>query len=290
MGEQPVSSEQIFNRVYKGQTKTGDNVDGLVTLGYTWNGTAWERQASGGAGGAITNDGTFAKETGGNLATIAAKDFATQTTLALIKAKTDNIDVALSTRTKPADTQTISGTVTVSNPTANPETGLAKQATQTDGTQKTQVTNFPATQPVSLATAPTTPVTGTFWQTTQPVSAVTLPLPSGAATDATLTNGSQIVGIDNTKSVKYYAQVLTASTTLTPTAGKAIKLVKMQVLQNPDNSSANQVTLGFVSTGNFFTGWVGSDSSEVIGATNEVLSITLANSQAVSVLLRFKEL
>src|ERR1044071_2285093 len=33
----------------------------------------------------------------GNLATIAAKDFATQTTLALIKAKTDNLDVLLST-------------------------------------------------------------------------------------------------------------------------------------------------------------------------------------------------
>lgn len=32
----------------------------------------------------ITNDGTFAKETGGNLATIAGKDFATQTTLATL--------------------------------------------------------------------------------------------------------------------------------------------------------------------------------------------------------------
>lgn len=40
-----------------------------------------------------------------DLDAIAAKDFATQTTLALIKAKTDNIDVALSTRTKPADQQ-----------------------------------------------------------------------------------------------------------------------------------------------------------------------------------------
>jgi len=37
-----------------------------------------------------------AKETGGNLATIAWKDFATQTTLAAIKAKTDNLDTALS--------------------------------------------------------------------------------------------------------------------------------------------------------------------------------------------------
>lgn len=39
------------------------------------------------------------------LTSIDGKDFATQTTLALIKAKTDNIDVALSTRTKPADQQ-----------------------------------------------------------------------------------------------------------------------------------------------------------------------------------------
>mgnify|MGYP001584261292 CR=1 FL=1 len=38
-----------------------------------------------------------ALEAGGNLATIAAKDFATQATLALIKAKTDNLDAALST-------------------------------------------------------------------------------------------------------------------------------------------------------------------------------------------------
>ena len=36
-------------------------------------------------------------------------DAATQTTLALIKAKTDNLDVLLSTRTKPADTQPVSG-------------------------------------------------------------------------------------------------------------------------------------------------------------------------------------
>jgi hypothetical protein len=33
---------------------------------------------------------------------------------------------------------------------------------------------------------PSTPVTGTFWQATQPVSAASLPLPSGAATETTL--------------------------------------------------------------------------------------------------------
>ena len=40
---------------------------------------------------------TLAKESGGNLGTLTAKDFATQATLALIKAKTDNLDVLLST-------------------------------------------------------------------------------------------------------------------------------------------------------------------------------------------------
>jgi hypothetical protein len=36
-------------------------------------------------------------------------------------------------------------------------------------------TFWQTTQPVSLATAPSTPVTGTFWQTTQPVSLATAP-------------------------------------------------------------------------------------------------------------------
>lgn len=40
---------------------------------------------------------TLAKESGGNLATLTAKDFATQATLALIKTKTDNLDILLST-------------------------------------------------------------------------------------------------------------------------------------------------------------------------------------------------
>lgn len=43
-------------------------------------------------------------------------------------------------------------------------------------------TFFQATQPVSIASA--VPVTGTFWQATQPVSAASLPLPSGASTSA----------------------------------------------------------------------------------------------------------
>lgn len=107
---------------------------------------------------AITN---YANETGGNLATIAAKDFATQTTLALIKAKTDNVDVALSTRLKPADTLTKVTTVdTITNPVA---------------------------------------VTGTFFQVTQPVSAAALPLPSGASTAGNQTTGNASLASIDTK-------------------------------------------------------------------------------------------
>lgn len=58
-------------------------------------------------------------------------------------------------------------------------------------------TFWQATQPVSIASMPSTPVTGTFWQATQPVSgtffqatqpisAAALPLPTGASTEATL--------------------------------------------------------------------------------------------------------
>ena len=69
--------------------------------------------------------------------------------------------------------QPVSGTLAVSNfPATQPVSGTVG------------VNNFPATQPVSLAVAPTTPVTGTFFQATQPVSAASLPLPTGAATSA----------------------------------------------------------------------------------------------------------
>ncbi len=148
---------------------------------------------------------------------------ATEATLALIKAKTDNLDVALSTRavTGLTDTQLrnspvpISGTVTSNIGTTN---GLALDATLTSGTQKaiarggakgstvaaditstavdadTQalhiaVTGTPAVSisgtpavTVSSGTVTANAGTGTF-----SVSAAALPLPSGAATEATLT-------------------------------------------------------------------------------------------------------
>jgi hypothetical protein len=138
----------------------------------------------------------------------------------------------------------------------------------TDGSQKTQVTNFPATQPISAVALPlpagaavaaaqtdgsqltqvvqggntlgidasgritvningtvpisgnvgilgTVPVSGTFFQATQPISAVALPLPAGAATSANQTNGSQLAQVVGN------AVVDPNNSTTTPLAGGA---------------------------------------------------------------------
>lgn len=65
-----------------------------------------------------------------------------------------------------------------------PRTLTAAGNLRVDGSSVTQPvsgTFWQATQPVSIASMPSTPVTGTFWQATQPVSAASLPLPSNAA-------------------------------------------------------------------------------------------------------------
>jgi hypothetical protein len=77
---------------------------------------------------------------------------------------------------------------------------------QTAGTAGTgtsvQVTNFPATQAVTgTFWQATQPVSGAFWQATQPVSAASLPLPTGASTEATLSSLNGKVTACNTGAV-----------------------------------------------------------------------------------------
>lgn len=85
-------------------------------------------------------------------------------------------------------TQPVSGTfwqttqpVSIASMPSTPVTGTFWQATQ-----PVSGTFWQATQPVSIASMPSTPVTGTFFQATQPISAASLPLPTGASTEATL--------------------------------------------------------------------------------------------------------
>jgi hypothetical protein len=51
--------------------------------------------------------------------------------------------------------------------------GMAVSGTFWQTTQPVSGTFWQSTQPVSIATMPSTPVTGTFWQATQPISATT---------------------------------------------------------------------------------------------------------------------
>ncbi|NDF99119.1 MAG: hypothetical protein EB101_09385, partial [Chitinophagia bacterium] len=59
-------------------------------------------------------------------------------------------------------------------------------ATSLSALENIQVT-FPSTQNVSVQNA-SLPVTGTFWQATQPISVASLPLPTGAASETTLSS------------------------------------------------------------------------------------------------------
>lgn len=115
---------------------------------------------------------------------------ATETTLGLVKAKTDNIDVLLSTRTKPADQQHA-----IVDSSALP-TGAATDGVLTGGTQKaimrggakgaTTAADVTSTSIDADHNAADVSVKGTA-----AISAVALPLPSGASTSAAQTDRSQ---------------------------------------------------------------------------------------------------
>lgn len=152
-------------------------------------------------------------------------------------------------------------------------------AVKVDGSGVTQpvsgtvaVSNFPATQPVSLAVAPTTPVTGTFFQATQPVSAAALPLPTGAATSANqpvpVAKGTQGASATPTQDLKdsgrtsltFYLDDLTgsssevlatmgitkggaaqtAATSYTVTAGKILRLTSIAFTVRSSTNASEQ--------------------------------------------------
>lgn len=128
---------------------------------------------------------TSALQTSGNgsLSTIVTNTtgLSTEATLALIKAKTDNIDVALSTRTKPLDTQIVDGsavTQPISAAALPLPSGAATSADQV--TAQASLTSIDSKLTAPLAT-----------------TVASLPLPAGAATSALQTTGnSSLSSID----------------------------------------------------------------------------------------------
>ena len=103
-----------------------------------------------------------------------------------VDANTQALDVSIekSVAISITGTVTITGALTDAQLRATPVP--ISGTVSVSGTVPVSGTFWQTTQPVSLAVAPTTPVTGTFWQLTQPISAASLPLPGGAATEATL--------------------------------------------------------------------------------------------------------
>ena len=94
-----------------------------------------------------------------------------------------NASVGATGSAPPASGTYATGSVTTAAPTYTTGT-LAGLSLNLSGGLR--VDGSGVTQPVSIASMPSTPVTGTFWQATQPISAAALPLPTGAATETTL--------------------------------------------------------------------------------------------------------
>lgn len=103
--------------------------------------------------------------------------------------------------------QEVYGTVEIANPTADPETGLAKDATLKDGSTKVQVTNYPTNQTVTVSNP------------TSPTDISTL------STSANQTNGNQKTQVTNFPT----NQVVTVSN---PTANPETGLAKDTTLKD----------------------------------------------------------
>jgi hypothetical protein len=133
---------------------------------------------------------------------------------------------------------------------------------------------------------------------TQPVSAVSLPLPSGAATSAkqdtaqtTLTSIDTNIALQLAPGKLRYTNIISASTTITPTSGKAIEVIKIQVVPASANASDVQIYINFAtSLQDVFKGYAGGGYGVFTGNTNEVLTITQTGTGSVQILVDYNEI
>lgn len=168
----------------------------------------------------------------------------------------------------------VSGTVAVSNPTAQglTDTQLRASPVPVSGTfypatQPVSGTFWQTTQPVSgtvaisnpgltdtqLRASPV-PVSGTFYQATQPVSGTvavsSLPLPTGAASDTVLTGGTQISRLTDGTT----GPVAVKSASTAPSAVDKALVVSISpncTLNIAPQVAASQQPIGSVSLGNY---------------------------------------
>lgn len=141
----------------------------------------------------------------------------TEATLALIKAKTDNLDVLLSTRTKPADTQTIAGTVTSNQGTAN-ATPWNENVAQWGGSSTTLGQKAMASSvPVVVASDQSAiPVSGTVTSNQGTAAAI------AGAWPVKLTDGTNTTGVTTSSEAKVNAPDAQTTGTVAATAQTVI--------------------------------------------------------------------
>lgn len=87
-----------------------------------------------------------------------------------------------------------------------------------------------------------------------------------------------------------YAEELTSSATITPSAGKKIQVVWCQVIAKTDNTTANLVTIGFAGGSRLYRVYALGRTAVFTGVADQVLNIDLTNSQPVTVNIHYREL
>lgn len=139
--------------------------------------------------GTNLNTSLLALESGGNLAALAGtvsggKVLTTETNSGAIKTDLDSVATNTSnTATNTTNLPNVVGTAGSALPTK------VLVVAGSDGTDARAIKTDTSGN-VNVNVQGTVPVSGTFWQATQPISATALPLPTGAATSALQTSGN----------------------------------------------------------------------------------------------------
>lgn len=188
-GNDTASTTATRPPVLVGGTDSSNVVHNIRTDG---NGQVYIANPGGGGGGGSTSTVTYPTSHPSNTAGTTSVPLYSTTSGSLITAiydPTGNYQLAINSSGQLTALAIQSGTWNVNSVIAS--------ALPT-GTNTIGAVNVNGTVPVSGTFWQTTqPVSGTFWQATQPISVASLPLPSGAALDATLTGGTQTTRISS---------------------------------------------------------------------------------------------
>ena len=180
----------------------------------------------------------------------------------------------------------VSGTVALDSATL---AALESVTAVVSGTVALDSATLAALENITATISGSVAVTGTFFQATQPVSAVSLPLPAGAATSAKqdITNTDLDYRFSGGKTA--FASTVTAAgntTLITPATGNRIQLYWLSFLPSSDNANANLVKIGFGTTTvltELYRAYAMAHWELFTGAVNQSVIINTVSAEAVAV-------